>query len=54
MVVSEVTKQLQDKKATQVIIGHSAKERWQEIIQGSIVAQLLREARHLDVLIVAD
>ncbi|MGE7121580.1 histidine kinase [Peribacillus sp. NPDC046944] len=54
MVVSEVTKQLQDKKATQVIIGHSTKERWQEIIQGSIVAQLLREARHLDVLIVAD
>ncbi|MFJ7830988.1 histidine kinase [Peribacillus sp. NPDC097284] len=54
MVVSEITKQLQDKKATQVIIGHSAKERWQEIIQGSIVAQLLREARHLDVLIVAD
>ncbi|MFJ7638341.1 universal stress protein [Peribacillus sp. NPDC097225] len=54
MVVSEVTKQLQDKKATQVIIGHSAKERWKEIIEGSIVAQLLREARHLDVLIVAD
>ncbi|MGE7601551.1 universal stress protein [Peribacillus sp. NPDC097675] len=54
LVVSEITKQLQDKKATQVIIGHSAKERWQEIIQGSIVAQLLREARHLDILIVAD
>lgn len=54
LVVSEITKQLQDKKATQVIIGHSAKERWQEIIQGSIVAQLLREARHLDILIVAN
>ena len=54
LVVSEITKQLQDKNATQVIIGHSAKERWQEIIQGSIVAQLLREARHLDILVVAD
>lgn len=54
LVVSEITKQLQDKKATQVIIGHSARERWQEIIQGSIVARLLREASHLDILIVAD
>ena len=54
LVVSEITKHLQDKNATQVIIGHSAKERWQEIIQGSIVAQLLREARHQDILVVAD
>ncbi|AXN41459.1 histidine kinase [Peribacillus butanolivorans] len=54
LVVGEITKQLQDKKATQVIIGHSARSRWQEIKQGSIVARLLREARHLDVLVVAD
>ncbi|MFE4351283.1 universal stress protein [Peribacillus butanolivorans] len=54
LVVGEITKQLQDKNATQVIIGHSARSRWQEIKQGSIVARLLREARHLDVLVVAD
>ncbi|MGE7765942.1 universal stress protein [Peribacillus sp. NPDC096540] len=54
LVVGEITKQLQDKKATQVIIGHSARSRWQEIKHGSIVARLLREARHLDVLVVAD
>ncbi len=53
-VVGEISKQLQDKQATQVIIGYSVRSRWQEIKQGSIVSQLLREARNLDVLVVAD
>ncbi|WP_144529108.1 universal stress protein [Peribacillus simplex] len=53
-VVKEIKKQLHTKKATQVILGQSARTRWQEIMGGSIVARLLREARHLDVLIVAD
>jgi two-component system sensor histidine kinase KdpD len=54
LVISEIMKQLQDKKATQVIIGHSARSRWQEIKKGSVVARMLREARHLDILVVAD
>ena len=53
-VFKEIKKQLQTKKATQVILGQSARTRWQEIVGGSIVARLLREVRHLDVLIVAD
>ncbi|WP_076369144.1 universal stress protein [Peribacillus simplex] len=53
-VVNEIKKQLHDKKATQIILGQSARTRWQEIKGGSIVVRLLREARHLDVLIVAD
>lgn len=54
LIIQELTQQLVDKQATQVIIGHSARSRWQEIKQGSIVARLLRETRHLDVLVVAD
>lgn len=54
LVVKEITVQLKNKKATQVIIGHSARSRWQEIKEGSIVERLLRETRHLDVLVVAD
>ncbi|MGE7878786.1 histidine kinase [Peribacillus muralis] len=53
-VVINIKKQLHDKKATQIILGHSARNRWQEMKGGSIVVHLLREARHLDVLIVAD
>ncbi|CEG32579.1 histidine kinase [Peribacillus castrilensis] len=53
-VFKEIKKQLQTKKATQIILGQSARTRWQEIVGGSIVARLLREVRHLDVLIVAD
>ncbi len=54
LVVTEIMKQLEDKKATQVIIGHSARTRWQEIRKGSVVARMLRNARHLDILVVAD
>ncbi|MFJ7932164.1 histidine kinase [Peribacillus sp. NPDC096448] len=54
LVVKEITGQLKNKKATQVIIGHSARSRWKEIKEGSIVERLLRETRYLDVLVVAD
>lgn len=53
-VVTEIIKHLSAKKATQVILGQSARTRWKEIKEGSIVARLLREVRHLDVLVVAD
>lgn len=54
LVVKEITRHLKSKKATQVIVGHSARSRWQEIKEGSIVERLLRETRYLDVLVVAD
>lgn len=50
----ELAKQMNQKKASQVIIGHSARTRWDEICKGSVVQQLLRVTRHLDVLVVAD
>ncbi|CAH0158932.1 Sensor protein KdpD [Peribacillus sp. Bi96] len=53
-VVNDIKKQLHDKKATQIILSQAARTRWQEMKGGSIVVRLLREARHLDVLIVAD
>ena len=53
-VVGEVVQQLHAKNATQVIIGQSARQRLEEILKGSIVQKLLREVRHLDVLVVAD
>lgn len=45
---------MNEKGATQVIIGQSARTRWKEICEGSVVQRLLREARHMDVLVVAD
>ncbi|MBV7507918.1 hypothetical protein KW850_22130 [Bacillus sp. sid0103] len=46
--------EMNEKKATQVIIGQSARSRWEEITKGSVTQKLLREVRHLDVLVVAD
>ena len=50
----ELVNKISEKKTTQVIIGQSARTRWEEIKTGSIVQKLLRELRHLDVLVVAD
>lgn len=53
-VVAELVEQLNEKNATQVIVGQSARTRWEEIMKGSVVHKLLRLVRHLDVLVVAD
>lgn len=39
--------------ATQLIVGQSKSTLWQQLRHGSIVKQLLRSARHMDVLVVA-
>ncbi|WP_219835465.1 histidine kinase [Paenibacillus sp. R14(2021)] len=39
---------------TRIVMGHTKHTRWQEIWQGSIVDQLLKRARNLDVFLVAD
>lgn len=38
---------------TRLVVGHSARSRWEELIRGSILNELLRRNRHIDVLIVA-
>ena len=53
-VFKELVDQMDKKNATQVIIGQSARTRWEEIVEGSVLQQLLRRVRHMDVLIVAD
>ncbi|NKQ21008.1 universal stress protein [Brevibacillus laterosporus] len=50
----ELVMQMNRKNVTQVIIGHSARTRWEEIKTGSVVQKLLRQIRHMDVLVVAD
>lgn len=41
-------------RATQMIIGQSSAPVWKQIRQGNIIKKLLRGARHMDVLVVAD
>ncbi|MGE5704108.1 MAG: universal stress protein [Clostridia bacterium] len=52
--VTVLAQAIDSKRATQVILGHSARTRWEEICKGSMVERLLRQARHVDVLVVAD
>jgi two-component system sensor histidine kinase KdpD len=53
-VFRKLVSQMNKKKATQVVIGQSARTRWEEIVKGSVTQRLLREVRHMDVLVVAD
>ncbi len=39
---------------TQIVIGHSSRSRWQEMLKGSIVNRLTRELRTVDILIVTE
>ncbi|MEH7332854.1 universal stress protein [Neobacillus drentensis] len=53
-VFRKLVSEMNEKKATQVIIGQSARSRLEEITKGSVTQKLLREVRHMDVLVVAD
>ncbi|MDF2719928.1 MAG: histidine kinase, partial [Paenibacillus sp.] len=46
--------QATDYGATQIIAGQSKSSFWEELRHGSVVKDLLRSARHMDVLVVAD
>ena len=39
---------------TQIVLGQSARSRWEEIFKGSIINKILNETQFVDVLIVAD
>lgn len=53
-VFRRLVSEMNEKRATQVIIGQSARTRLEEIMKGSVIQRLLREVRHMDVLVVAD
>ena len=40
-------------RASQLVVGSTRRSRWEELRRGSVVNQLLREARHLDVHVIA-
>ncbi|ACX52578.1 Osmosensitive K channel His kinase sensor [Ammonifex degensii KC4] len=38
---------------TRLVVGHSARSRWEELVKGSVLNELLRRNRHINVLVVA-
>ncbi|RKN78241.1 universal stress protein [Paenibacillus ginsengarvi] len=43
-----------DNNVTRIVLGHSKQTRWQELWHGSIVRDILKRTRHVDLFIVAD
>ncbi len=41
-------------QVTQILLGQSARTRWEEIRKGSIVNEIMRQTKHIDIHIVAD
>lgn len=50
----EIIEFASDRHITQVVLGQSARTRWDEIVRGSIVTRIMRETTGIDVLVVAD
>lgn len=52
-IAAELIRYARENRITQMVIGHSSHSRWHEFVNGSIVNQLTRELRTVDILIVA-
>lgn len=52
-VAMELVRYAREHNITQMVLGHSSRTRWQELVRGSIVNTLTRELRTIDILIVA-
>lgn len=53
-VAGELIRYAQENEVTHLVIGHSSRSRWQELLKGSIVNRLTRELRTVDILIVTE
>lgn len=52
-VAAEIIRYARDNRMTQIVMGHSDRSRWQELLKGSIINQITHELRSIDILIVA-
>jgi two-component system sensor histidine kinase KdpD len=52
--VESILRVARQRNATQIVIGHSTRSRWQELRGRSLVQELIRRARGYDVHVVAD
>ena len=50
----EILRFARDKRATFIVMGQSRRSRVDEIVRGSLIARIIREIDHVDVLVVAD
>jgi two-component system, OmpR family, sensor histidine kinase KdpD len=53
-IASVLARVAQASEVTHIVMGESARSRWEEIRTGSLVRQLLRASRGIDIYIVAD
>jgi two-component system sensor histidine kinase KdpD len=53
-VAEEIIKYVNTVGATVVVMGQSARSRWQEIAKGSTINRIMRETKDMDILVVAD
>ncbi|MCX6372270.1 MAG: universal stress protein [Actinobacteria bacterium] len=50
----EILRFAREKRATFIVMGQSRRSRMDEIVRGSLIARIIREIDHVDVLVVAD
>ena len=53
-VAEEVVRYVREAGVTFIVMGQSARSRWEEITRGSIINRIMRETRNVDIVVVAD
>jgi two-component system sensor histidine kinase KdpD len=53
-IAEEIIKYVNEHKTTMIVMGQSARGRWEEIVRGSLVTRLMRETKDIDIVVVAD
>jgi two-component system sensor histidine kinase KdpD len=52
-IATELIRYAREKSITQIVLGHSDRSRWRELLHGSIINRLVRALRTVDIVIVA-
>ena len=53
-VADEVIRYVREAGVTFIVMGQSARSRLEEIVRGSIINRIMRETKHVDIVVVAD
>lgn len=53
-VAEELIKYVRESGATLIVMGQSARRRWDEIVRGSIINRIMRETKNVDIVVIAD
>lgn len=53
-IAEQIIKYVNENDTTMIVMGQSARSRWEEIMRGSLVTRLMRETKDIDIVVIAE